>query len=113
MTELPSSSRWPRFIPKQFSIGALLVLITVVACILWWYVQLPIGIITEQQIDRLVVGMTAREVQRELGNPYKKTSEQEWEYRLVTPDGRRITICFDRNGYFAESIVRLTGSGSR
>jgi outer membrane protein assembly factor BamE (lipoprotein component of BamABCDE complex) len=90
-----SASRWPRFLPKQFSIGALLVLMTVVACGLWWYVQPPAGTITMKQTLRATTGMTKNELTSALGSPsgvnYGSGGEV-WHYFVKVSDSHEETF---------------------
>jgi hypothetical protein len=55
-------SRWTRFIPRQFSLRALLVVITISAGFVWWYIQPPKGTISAWQAQKFRVGMTKEEV---------------------------------------------------
>lgn len=57
-----SISVWTRVVPRQFSLRALLVVITVSAGFSWWYVQPSRGTLSAWKAAQIKVGMTEAEV---------------------------------------------------
>ena len=104
-------TRWPRFLPKQFSIVSLLVLITIVAGGLWWYVQLPSGTVTAANAKRIAVGLRMEEVERILGKPVEAGSIGApptivWSYHVATSiaDEKELTIEFSKGSEIVTDV---------
>jgi hypothetical protein len=89
MTELPSSSRWLRFLPKQFSIRFLLVIVAIAAGVSWLFVYCRNGHVTERQVLQLSLEMPKSQVLTILGKPLQRelvTNGEVWHYRIYDPD---------------------------
>lgn len=69
MTNAANKTTWSRLVPKQFSLRGLLVLITLAALCIWWWVQLPIGFISEADTHKVKLGLNRAEVVDLLGEP--------------------------------------------
>ena len=88
-TESPPT-RWPRLIPRQFSLRVLLVLITVAGLVTWWFVRAPQGMITEDQLKLISNGQSQDEVRKLLGKPAvvmyltANPANEIWMYRVGT-----------------------------
>jgi hypothetical protein len=99
---------WPRFLRAQFSLRALLVLITVAAVFTWWSVQLPRGTITERQASYLRVGMTKSQVAWALGSPIGDRKGEIWAYRINNKPEFRLVV-FDSHGNMASTVKDIYG----
>lgn len=82
---------------SQFTIRALLFVMTVAAACLWWPTLPPKGNVTIKQTSRVRPGMTEADVCAILGSPAKDEGTT-WEFTLVgpTPDEnlRRFRVTF-------------------
>lgn len=62
----------------RFSVRVLLTIITLCAIFLWWYINIPIGVISQEQAARIIPGMTKAEIGSLLGKPDSRLDSQEW-----------------------------------
>jgi hypothetical protein len=84
-----------RLIPKQFSLRALLILITITAGIVWLSIQ-PWGKgITPSAASRVKVGMKLGEVLEQLGLPEYGTAGNHRIYRVKVPIWSERDLFFD------------------
>lgn len=112
-----ASPKWTRFLPKQFSMRTLMVLITMAALFLWWFFDASRGNITELQARRANGAASEAQVIGLLGKPYRrlwKTNGQTLTYRIYDPvDGDYVgSLTFFVNSATGEAKImehRYTG----
>lgn len=88
-------SRWPRFLPKRFSLRSLLIIVTSASIFFGWALQRPRGVITERQLTTLKKGMTKTQVSWRYGNPIGGTMSGIWAYDIQDRPNHSLFISFD------------------